>query len=439
MNADAGRPAAPLAIAYLLQQFPLPTETFAVSDIAALIAQGHRVTVYTMKRRRPSEAAFLKLCNVPADLSIDRPAIGGALSWPMLMWRWRKPVALLVGRIATSARTAPRAAMEALLCLPRLVEVADRVLASGDDVVHAFWSRHAGLVLPLLETKRAVPLRSAFVGAYDLVEDDFLVDLTLSSAEIVFSHAEANRGYVERKARDGAATAIVPRGIPLPPLLGDDKREPFRCLTASALTRSKNVEAVIRACAAARPKEPRLTLRIFGDGPDRERLEQLTRELGGEEWVTFAGHIARDKLFGEMQRASVFLLLSQKPSERLPNVVKEALWAGCAVICSKTEGIEELVVNSSMGRIVDAADSEAIAAELAELLQEEEKSAADRRARTREFIAANFSSDRSMRRYVDAWRNLIRREPSAPRSPAPEPERSRPAAEPEPQPLAPLR
>ena len=62
-----------------------------------------------------------------------------------------------------------------------------------------------------------------------------------------------------------------------------------------------------------------------------------------------------------MQSASIFLSLSKKPSERLPNVLKEALWAGCAVISSDTEGIQELVADPSMGMIVQPDDTQGIA------------------------------------------------------------------------------
>ena len=79
--------------------------------------------------------------------------------------------------------------------------------------------------------------------------DDFLVDMTMDAAEIVFSHSEANRPHLDRKASPAAVRLIVPRGIPLFRIEDEIERNPFRCATASALVASKNVEAVIRACA----------------------------------------------------------------------------------------------------------------------------------------------------------------------------------------------
>lgn len=396
-----------LQIAYLLQQFPLPTETFAVSDIAALLADGHQVTVYTVKRLRKHERDFLGRSRLPEKLCVNRPSWSGAIAWPGLMWRSRKSAAVLVRQILVGALTSPLTALQALLCVPRILEIANGIKGSGSDVAHAFWSRHVGLVLPVLRAARAPALRTAFVGAYDLVADDFVVDMTLEASEIIFSHAEVNRPYVARKAAAGVGTAIVRRGIPLPNISDGLARDPFRWVTASSLIAPKNVEAVIRSFSLARSSEPRLTLRIFGQGPDRDRLQRIAEKLGCANAITFAGHVSREELFGEMQQASVFLLLSKGEWERLPNVLKEALWAGCAVISSSSEGIEELIPDAGIGHVVDPDDPQQVAAALDSVLGRCEDEAAEQRSRARAHIAENFSTERSMRIYVNAWRQRI--------------------------------
>jgi glycosyltransferase involved in cell wall biosynthesis len=407
-------PSAPLEIAYLSQQFPVATETFAASDIAALMALGHRVTVYTVKPRPRDEQELRDLCDVPAGLIIDRPGITSALIWPLRFWRQRRSVVALLWKIMNKGSKAPRTAIEAILCMPRLLEIADRVRTRRCDVAHAFWSRHVGLVLPLLDVEQAPPLRSAFVGAYDLIADDFLVDLTLNAAEVVFSHAEANRDYIERKAPEGALRRIVNRGIPLPPVPNDDKLAPFRFVTASALVPSKNVEGVIRAFAGLFRHEPRATLRIFGDGPDKARLLSIAESLDCGPAITFGGHISRRVLFSELREAGTFILLSTKPSERLPNVVKEALWAGCSVISSNSIGIEQLIPDEGIGSVVDPSDVEAVDRAMSKAVGGSEQTATLRRERARALIRENFSSERSMQRYVDAWREAIARRQRAP-------------------------
>ena len=401
--ASAGSVSPGMRISYLIQQFPIPTETFAVSDVAALIAQGHQVSIYTLKPPRKRENALSHACGVPSQLAVFRPSWAGARSWPKLLWHRRKHAARLVRNILSHWRSAPVACLEALLSIPRLIEIADQVSRDGSEVVHAFWSRHVGLVLPLLKMEGVPCLRSAFVGAYDLVADDFILDTTVEAAEILFSHADVNRPRLERKASSEASIEIVRRGIPLMDGVPDASRDRLRLMTASALVASKNVEAVIRSFAEARARESGLTLKIYGDGPDRSRLERLAQQLECSASVTFGGHIPREELFLEMQRASIFLLLSKKSSERLPNVLKEALWAGCAVISSNSEGIEELLPDPSIGLVVNPDDPQEIAAALAVLLSESPRDAERRRERARAFVADNYSSAANMRSYVDAW------------------------------------
>jgi glycosyltransferase involved in cell wall biosynthesis len=394
----------PLRIAYLLQQFPLPSETFAVSDISALLALGHSVCVFTLKRPRANEQQLLEDSGVPQELSISRTSLSRVREWPRLLWRYRSAAAMLLARIARGAPAHPVTAFQALLCIPRLLEIAHEIERLDCNVVHAFWARHVGLVLPVLHARDAVSLRSAFVGAYDLVADDFLVEATLSAAELVFSHAEVNRPYVERRSGPGAKIEIVRRGIPLPPLSNDTVRDHFSWVTASSLIRPKNVEAVLRAFAFARAREPRLTLAIFGEGPDRSRLEAIALDLGCTQSVSFKGHVRREALFAEMERASVFLLLSKGKWERLPNVLKEALWAGCAVISSNTPGIEELIPDASIGHVVDPDDREAVALAVSEVLDRSDAEQDANRRRARAHISEHFSSESSMRRYAEAWK-----------------------------------
>jgi glycosyltransferase involved in cell wall biosynthesis len=312
---------------------------------------------------------------------------------------------MLLREILRAASSTPVAAFQALVCIPRILEIASDVKRRDSDVVHAFWARHVGLVLPVLRAERARALRSAFVGAYDLVSDDFLVDATAEAAQVIFSHAEANRAYLEKKAPRGSAIHIIRRGIPLPDLNDEAAREPFQWVTASSLIREKNVEAVLRAFAIAHRHDPRLKLKIFGDGPDRPRLERIARQLGCSDSATFAGHVRRDELFAEMQRASVFMLLSKGEWERLPNVIKEALWAGCAVISSNSTGIDELIPDDSVGYVVDPDNEASVNVAVTAVLDASDGERALSRRNARAHIARHFSTAASMRAYAEIWQS----------------------------------
>jgi glycosyltransferase involved in cell wall biosynthesis len=366
--------------------------------------QGHSVTVYTMKFGRRGERLLMEKSRVPPDLDINRPTALAMVFWPVLLLRWRLAAGLLFRSALSAFRSAPLTSAQAILCIPRVLEIADRLRREDPDIVHVFWARHVGMVLPVLKNGGCKPLRATFVGAHDLTTDDFLVDLTCGSAEVIFSHAEVNRNYAESMAPVGVPVHIIRRGIPLAQFAADGTEPRTQWLTASSLSKEKNAAAVIRAFAVARRSDPKLTLEICGDGPERGPLEQLAHELGCAEAVTFSGHVPRDELFKRMQHTAIFFLLSKAPWDRLPNVLKEALWAGCAVVSSKTQGIRELLPNDSVGFVVDADDDAAVLNAVAVLQGESAEQRADRRAAARKHVAENFSTDANMSRYVDGWR-----------------------------------
>jgi glycosyltransferase involved in cell wall biosynthesis len=409
MNATAAQPQprpAPLRISYLLSQFPVRTEVFAISDILALRAAGHEVVVHTVKPRPAKAGELLEICGVPADLRIMRPSWSGAWKWPGIAWRHRRAALSLLWSTLAGLRSSPVQAFLSLLCIPRALEIVDETRIAGSDVVHVFWARQASMVLQALANEGAQPVRTSFVGAYDLVADDFLVTMAVGSAQAIFTHAEANRPFVAERAPPGIPVVVVQRGIPLPEVEEDGERNRFRWITASALVEPKNVDGVIRAFSTARAREARLTLDIYGDGPDRGRLEGLARQAGCGDSVRFGGHVSRDSLFRHLANAGAFLLLSKKSSERLPNVVKEAMWAGCAVLSSNSIGIEELIPDRSYGWVVDHDNDRSLAEAISGVLDESEQQAASRRARARALIAERFSSNRSMGRYADVWTGL---------------------------------
>ena len=204
---EGTRRAAPMRIAYLLSQYPVPTQTFAQSDIAALRELGHTVAVFTMKPRRGQSP----------DPQVQRPSLAGALRWPGALLRCRASFPFLLAVILRHIVTSPKTALTALACLPRAAEIADTIARENYAVAHLVWARHAGLVLTMLARRKAAALRSVFVGAYDLVADDFIVALAMDAGEIVVTHAEANRDYLRRIVPADKPTAIIRRGIPLLP------------------------------------------------------------------------------------------------------------------------------------------------------------------------------------------------------------------------------
>ena len=84
-----------------------------------------------------------------------------------------------------------------------------------------------------------------------------------------------------------------------------------------------------------------VTLDIVGDGPYRETLEAMVKELGISESVVFHGQKSKNQLPAYYSGADVFLFPSRK--EGMPNAVLEAMSYGLPIIMTPCQGSDELI------------------------------------------------------------------------------------------------
>ncbi len=130
-------------------------------------------------------------------------------------------------------------------------------------------------------------------------------------------------------------------------------------VAAGRLHAEKDFALLLRAFARAEKQCPALRLIVLGEGPERRRLEQLSRTLGIERTVLLPGHV--DNPYAFMSRASAFVLSSIY--EGLPTVLIEALACGAPVISTDCpSGPAEILENGRFGRLVPVGDEEALAA-----------------------------------------------------------------------------
>jgi len=394
-----------MKIAYIIPTFPAPTETFAVSDVNALVRDGHDVKVHTLRAETRQSRNLRSVIGLDPAVRVSSPS--RQFTAGSLKATTQEPAAttetlmralrILPGSLSLAATVAAIA--------PRVSQIVAEIRTDRPDVVHAFWGRHPSLVLAAL--RRQTPqqaLLSVFVGAYDLVADDALVHLGLTSANVHFTHSSANREFFEH---NGIQTFhVIKRGIPTTELTPSPKpRDPKKIFTASALDPRKNISAAIRAFALAARTDQDLTFDIAGSGPQLAELQKLADDLKVGSRVTFLGYISRAEVFRRMSEAAIFLFLSNKSSERSPNVIKEALWAGCYVISSRTPGIEDLIESPSIGSIINATDIGSACREIQKTLLETKEMADRRRALARELIEMKWSARENMREYVRIWQN----------------------------------
>jgi glycosyltransferase involved in cell wall biosynthesis len=117
----------------------------------------------------------------------------------------------------------------------------------------------------------------------------------------------------------------------------------------------KNVEGLIRGFAkATRRAHNRLSLVILGDGPDRDRLEEISQTIGVA--VVFKGFT--NNVASELRKIDIFVLPSF--SEGCPLSLLEAMASGKAIIASDLPSIREVVRHNQEAILINPYDVAAL-------------------------------------------------------------------------------
>ncbi|MBN1911141.1 MAG: glycosyltransferase [Pirellulales bacterium] len=186
----------------------------------------------------------------------------------------------------------------------------------------------------------------------------------------------------------------------------------------AALRPEKRHDRFLQAASLIRQAVPETRFLLVGDGPERKKLETLTRELKLNESIQFLG--TRRDVPELLALMDVFLLTSQM--EANPVSILEAMAVERPVVAPAVGSIPETVADRVTGRLVPPGDVEEMAAATVELLKNPEQAQAMGRA-AREVVIQSWSVDHMVRGYEDLLRALYqtkaaRHRPKRPPTPA---------------------
>jgi teichuronic acid biosynthesis glycosyltransferase TuaC len=178
----------------------------------------------------------------------------------------------------------------------------------------------------------------------------------------------ANSIGIERACRDLGAqrTKVVHLGTDLVPI---ERRPPERptLVTVGQLIARKRQSDVMRAMWILRDRRPDLRYRVIGDGPERDSLAALARQLDLQDRIEFTGRLDHEDALRRGRDASVFVMPSTDEAFGVAYV--EAMAAGLPAIGARGEPGPEDIARLGHGmRLVPPADPEALAGEIDSLL-----------------------------------------------------------------------
>jgi glycosyltransferase involved in cell wall biosynthesis len=259
-----------------------------------------------------------------------------------------------------------------------------------------------------------------FLGAYDLVRDYGGRGTVARRAAVVWTHAEVNVPAIERLGVPRALIRVAYRGVDFGRFQSTGVvKVPRRIVSIGRLDAAKSMHDVLAVFLQVFARWPESTLHLVGDGPELPRLQALVHSAGIQHAVSFRGYVPHARVRHELDAAEVFLFMSRKESERLPNVVKEAMACRCLCVVADSPGMQELLADGITGYIVPPGDVAAAARRIDDLFAGRTEAAPIVDAAFDD-VRRRFDARRTMALYERCWGELMEAtssaEPSRPRS-----------------------
>ena len=309
------------ALAVVVSGFPRRSETFALNELLALDAAGMLGPVFATK---------------PGDTGHQQP------DHERLLRRVE---------VLPAATPADQAAL-----------VAQRLKGSSLMGIHGYFA-HTPAEVASLAARRLGVAHGFSVHARDArkVSPEDLVARSRSAACVI----ACNPDVAADVGRFGVGTQLIPHGVdvtrfqpgPLP------AAEPLRLLAVGRLVEKKGFSVLL---AALELVEIPCTLRIIGEGPERDGLQARIESSGLRDRVSLCGPMTHAQLPAEYAAVHVVVVPSvvDRSGDRdgLPNVVLEAMASQRAVVASDIAAIASAVEHGETGLLVPPGDPAALAA-----------------------------------------------------------------------------
>jgi len=360
-------------IAFLVNRFPVVSETFVLRQIVGLLDAGVDVEVLCAEKGDTTTLhADYTRYKLAERTRLIRSKYPGRLAKAGLMFRFLLGSLLAPRRLISAARAwfaglrGVAADVINLSDQPPLPDY-DYVIAHfGTAGVQAMHLQQAGLLTGHLLT--------VFHG-YD-VSVHSVIQRYLPAYRRLFAHrgkclpiSDFWRARLQEWGCPSDKLEVLRMGVDVERIAFPDPARPLasplRVLSVARLTEKKGIEYGIRALAKTTAA---IQYTIIGNGDLFEELRTLARDLGVADRVQFLGEQDHQAVFSSLRQSDVFLLPSITASsgdmEGIPVALMEAMAMGILTISTRHSGIPELIEDDVSGFLVPESNADGIAAAL---------------------------------------------------------------------------
>jgi glycosyltransferase involved in cell wall biosynthesis len=417
------------SVAYIVRSYPRLSQTFILDEICMLERMGMNLRIFAVTDPHEPIVQF-EVGEVLApteylDRSIRRARLRVLTEhlWAVARapQRYTRALHLVITHKDGNNGYASSTRFECFLYavyLVRLLRREQRRTGVGTDHIHAHFAHDPTLVAMLAHVLTGISY-SFTAHARDLyqVPQPVLVERAESASAIV-TCCRANVDYLHQTLPErlrgkvrliyhGKELHDTPIGAPS----GAPPEVPL-ILSVGRLVEKKGFTDLVLACHRLKQEGRRFSCIIYGEGPDRSKLQAMVEQLDLSDRISLPGARSRREILSAYLQAHVFALtpfvLENGDRDGIPNVLIEAMASGLPAVTTTVGGIPELVRHDVNGLLATPRDVAGIAAHLAALLDDHER--LERLSRSaRQTVERYFNAQTAGNQLAELFEGLVLR------------------------------
>lgn len=389
-------------VLYVVKRYPELTQTFITNEVQELRDRGWRVRVAHLDDPLTAGPSIdgVTATRVGSG-TLDRKVFGRLLLGAAL----RHPVRL----VAVLARVIGWGLRKNIRVLAAALTIEDTFRSSPPERIHAHFADTAAEVGLLAAMLLRVPY-SFTTHAIDLFVIAEHLDDLFEHADVAVTVCDYNRRWIHERWPD-ATMAISVCGVDPEAWRRSTPHQeggPVTIVSVARLVEKKGLDDLVDAVAMLVADGRDVQLRIHGDGPETDALQQRAKERGIADRVALPGPGSADVVKASLEASTIFCLpcvvAADGDRDAMPVSIKEAMSLEMAVVGTREVGIPEMIDDGVEGWLAEPRDPASLHAVLDHVLSlpTTEVRAAGRRARER--VVRDFTLAQQVDALEAAWR-----------------------------------
>jgi len=256
------------------------------------------------------------------------------------------------------------------------------VALNSDSIIMARGPGSPGMVGAILAILRGNPRFAKYADQLTSYSDEslgvkvqrsFLKSKFFGGPVMIYGHDDPSRPH------------LVPINLPLSVSTDEWKNAgkaldlrpappPYRLLFVGRLSMFKRIDLLLQATKILLDEGYNIQLDVIGDGETRKNLENISKDLGLSDWVTFHGWLKRQDVFDFYRDA--FCLVNCSTRQGIDKVLIEAMTHALPIICTDANMARLILDPPRCGVLYQIANLEELVKQLRTFLNEPSKARA---------------------------------------------------------------